>query len=533
MPPSAGPACATCRAKSRRCDRGRPICRRCITKGLQCGGYPDKFRFCGLASRGKWKDRDAPTGDQEYPSSNNSLPLRDRRGSQKESAEKQGTRTEREDVTQEGDFPGSLPTIATPDSTDNMPYQGLSISPSPQSLTSDDQSQIDKILVSTETETLLTHYDNVICPHQIAQYTDSNDNPYRIYVLPLAYEHIGLLYAVLALSACHLGRLKGDQHLCESVAVNYRLQAITALGAAIRKGFTVRFDDDELDSVFATIQTLLLYDICESGISEHGAHISGAMSICSQLMLSHRLTNEHERTVFFLGNLVWLDIVRAFAAPERLCFTQDLRERLVSLGNLKFEAVNGCPRELVLLIGDLLEHAKRHASGNLGLQQYVDIVQSSIQKLYLWDSSLCIYPNDDPLWPLVGEAFRHACILRALRLLDVTEPAETPRIQDSVIAILNAVSKVPAESPLIELMVLPIFMAGVDCILPYSQHYILIRIADIKARSEMSNMASMQLLERVWKEREKTQKCDDQTNVSWMSFTYDNELMHQHDYLII
>lgn len=60
-----GPACATCRAKSRRCDRARPSCRRCIAKGLECGGYPEKFRFCGLASRGKWKDRDAPTPDDD------------------------------------------------------------------------------------------------------------------------------------------------------------------------------------------------------------------------------------------------------------------------------------------------------------------------------------------------------------------------------------------------------------------------------------------------------------------------------------
>ncbi|KAJ5600111.1 C6 zinc finger domain protein [Penicillium hetheringtonii] len=53
-------ACLTCRQKSRRCDRARPMCKRCISKGLQCGGYPEKFRFCGIASRGKWKNHNAP-----------------------------------------------------------------------------------------------------------------------------------------------------------------------------------------------------------------------------------------------------------------------------------------------------------------------------------------------------------------------------------------------------------------------------------------------------------------------------------------
>lgn len=55
-----GPACVTCREKCRRCDRTRPVCRRCVSKGLECKGYPDKFRFCGIASRGKWKNQRVP-----------------------------------------------------------------------------------------------------------------------------------------------------------------------------------------------------------------------------------------------------------------------------------------------------------------------------------------------------------------------------------------------------------------------------------------------------------------------------------------
>jgi hypothetical protein len=64
---SAVGACAMCRKTSRRCDRSIPICGRCTEKGLECGGYPEKFRFCGLASRGKWKNRDAPSPDVPSP----------------------------------------------------------------------------------------------------------------------------------------------------------------------------------------------------------------------------------------------------------------------------------------------------------------------------------------------------------------------------------------------------------------------------------------------------------------------------------
>jgi hypothetical protein len=56
-----GPACMTCREKCRKCDRMKPVCQRCINKGLECKGYPDRFRFAGLATRGKWKNQAVPT----------------------------------------------------------------------------------------------------------------------------------------------------------------------------------------------------------------------------------------------------------------------------------------------------------------------------------------------------------------------------------------------------------------------------------------------------------------------------------------
>lgn len=57
----------TCREKCRKCDRGRPSCQRCISKGLVCRGYPDQFRFCGIASRGKWKDARIPAAQKDIP----------------------------------------------------------------------------------------------------------------------------------------------------------------------------------------------------------------------------------------------------------------------------------------------------------------------------------------------------------------------------------------------------------------------------------------------------------------------------------
>ncbi|KAJ6109561.1 fungal-specific transcription factor domain-containing protein [Penicillium sp. IBT 16267x] len=457
-------ACLTCRQKSRKCDRARPMCKRCISKGLQCGGYPDNFRFCGIASRGKWKNRDAPVD-------------------QVSSAQSQASKS--------NDSPNS----STPNST----------VPSSQSFTPSDRPEIEQILRSADAATLLSHYDRVICPHQIAQPIDSSENPYRLYVLPLAYEQIGLLYAVLALSACHLGHLKSEKHLYEAVAVDYRLKAITELSVAIRKVCSGDFSEDDRDGLFATIQLLLLHD---------------------------RLSISDERTVFFLGNLAWLDIIRAFSAPGRLCFSQKLREKLLSLCDLRFESVNGCPRELVLLIGEVLEHAKAHLNGKLETEEYGDSLQSLINKFYIWDSSRGFYPDDNPLWPCVTEAYRHTCILRTRRLLDETESAAESCIQESVTAILDSIANIPGSSPLIELLVLPLFMAGADCLSPHSRHYVLLRLGEIKARSEMGISAPQTLLEKVWHARAQ-KPAQGRSNVPWMLFTHGSESTHQDDYLII
>lgn len=64
----------TCREKCRKCDRGRPSCQRCISKGLVCRGYPDQFRFCGIASRGKWKDARIPAAEKDFPDQTHAQP---------------------------------------------------------------------------------------------------------------------------------------------------------------------------------------------------------------------------------------------------------------------------------------------------------------------------------------------------------------------------------------------------------------------------------------------------------------------------
>ena len=54
------PVCGTCRRKSRKCDRAKPQCRRCLSKGLVCEGYEARFKiYDANTSTKKRKSKDA------------------------------------------------------------------------------------------------------------------------------------------------------------------------------------------------------------------------------------------------------------------------------------------------------------------------------------------------------------------------------------------------------------------------------------------------------------------------------------------
>ncbi|KAL4933268.1 uncharacterized protein BDV17DRAFT_105561 [Aspergillus undulatus] len=492
----------TCREKCRKCDRGRPRCQRCISKGLECRGYPDQFRFCGIASRGKWKNARIPTADAGIQAHS------------QRSSEGQTT------------TPTSGGSTPEPRKTNRLAIDSVLVKPV------EVEDDIKTVLSLKGNKTLLSHYDKFICPHQLAEIGDDKDNPYRAYIIPLAKRQLALLYALLGFSAVHLGKLTENTTMHETTAVEFRMKAIRALGEIISKSQSASLSEEEQDAVFATIQLLLLHDIAETGISEHGAHITGAMSVCKSILAAEGFDDRRKRAVFFLGNLAWLDIIRAFAATRRLCFTQDIREMVASASGDLFELVNGCPREIFLIIGRVMDKAKEFKHGRTTKDDFRFTLSSANRELRSWDPTSKTYPSSDPRWLSVAVSFQFACILHVHRLLDPLQPANTPEIQAAVAKILDATADIPADCTLIELLIMPLFMAGADSLSRHSQYYVLVRLTEIERRSEMRNRVPEVLLKKVWAARS-AQQSGNEENISWREFTCFPELERQHDYLII
>ncbi|CAI7606543.1 unnamed protein product [Penicillium bialowiezense] len=183
-------------------------------------------------------------------------------------------------------------------------------------------------------------------------------------------------------------------------------------------------------------------------------------------------------------------------------------------------------------MGKAMEHAKSHALGNMSASDFHSSLSSCQVELNSWRLPTHGYPNDNPRWLAVAEAFRHACILHTSRLMDVSQPAEAQIIQNSVTAILDAVAQIPAECRLIELLVMPLFLAGADALSPYARHYVLLRFDHVKNHGGLGNQMPISLLKSVWDGRGRQPK-HDSSNVYWVWFTHKSSSEPQHDYLII
>lgn len=168
-------------------------------------------------------------------------------------------------------------------------------------------------------------------------------------------------------------------------------------------------------------------------------------------------------------------------------------------------------------MGNILDHGKAHSLGKLDDQQYKRLLEDARFMLHSWDVNDGSYPDDDQRWMAIAEAFRHACILHTSRLIDVEQPAEAAIIQSSVSAILDAVAEIPVDCYLLELLVMPLFMAGADALSRHARHYVLIRLDNIKSMAGVGNSLIRALLKSVWDARESKKKHDCR-NIPWMWF---------------
>jgi hypothetical protein len=90
-----------------------------------------------------------------------------------------------------------------------------------------------------------------------------------MYVLPLAYQHTGLLHAILGLAACHLRSSEIDtSQSTHTAAIQHKLLAIQSLGSLLSKEEFFGLNDAE-ELALAIVLILVLDDVSQSYRARH------------------------------------------------------------------------------------------------------------------------------------------------------------------------------------------------------------------------------------------------------------------------
>ncbi|KAL5416218.1 hypothetical protein PMIN06_002146 [Paraphaeosphaeria minitans] len=509
------PVCGTCRKKCRKCDRTKPECKRCISQGLVCEGYPLNIKMYGMEggslrkSRPRARRENAPTTVTTLQAS--------------KAAPQSGPAPAPAKVTE-------IVTTASPDEVaptsesswgTELPVPaeygaGLPLSTSNLKLRNDDDIQ-----------ELWLYYENVVCP-KLSVTSESTPDPFKTYILPLALQDVGLLKAVLGLTACHLATQQPTPNRrLNTAALEYRVAALQSLSALLLKEECLGLSEAEEEIALAIVLMLVLHDTFECGRSNHGAHLNGVAFLCSRF--AERSSTPSPSQMFLVTSLTWFDLLRGFSGAEKLAFPQGVRRFVADSAESTINSLVGCPAEVFLAVGDTLALGKNYLAQELEERDFQTSLDSILLQLQNWDPLAGHYSNTDPEWTHLAEAYRHMAILRVLRFPDpFATPCSDSRIRASVDAILDATTLISRRSPYFKRLLFPLFVAGAETASPHQQQYVVMCVENIKNMTGVTYHSVTELLEKTWKDRRAS---DGSRNVPWHEYTCSKHLPRQHDYL--
>ncbi|KAI8661054.1 hypothetical protein NCS57_01084700 [Fusarium keratoplasticum] len=215
--------CYKCERRRILCDRALPSCLKCTKKGLVCPGYGQRLRWAGGAAiRGRLAQAEETIADDA----------------------------------------GSLSTTA-----------GNEIWASASSFHSISKKTLHK---------LIDHWDKQIAPLMV--WVDSDENPYRRYVTPMAYRHPVVGLAMAAVSSQHASISLEDDSFSEKA----RNEAIGMISAYVKNITTHvmsgrelgnQLDERAVEWVLAAMLLLSCYEMADSGSAAADFHRRAARSL--------------------------------------------------------------------------------------------------------------------------------------------------------------------------------------------------------------------------------------------------------------
>ncbi|KAJ2986249.1 hypothetical protein NUW58_g5118 [Xylaria curta] len=371
---------------------------------------------------------------------------------------------------------------------------------------------------------LIDHFDQILSEH-LTIHIHGTVNQFREYVLPLAYQHRGILHALLGLSACHFrlsGKSKNQQFV--ALSLRYRSSALHYLGSLVSNEEISGLTTSEEEYALVMIFLLVLHDVCETGVSSHGVRLTGVAFLCKRLACPTNSSTRSKTSMFLISALAWLDVLRSFSSVEKLAYSEDVRKCVRDHGSLSLHTLVGCPPVIFHRIGRVFNAAKSYLGGDLPLDRFQVLLDEAEKFFRSWDPDQAVYPTGNQEWKQLAEAYRHACLLRIIRLPGhFTVPREDPRIRASVSAILDVCADIHRDSAFYKRLLFPLFLAGAETSSPHQLHYANSCIDEIKHLTGFPHPAMTKLLTKIWEERRTNTNAFPLTAINLQAFS---ELLH-------
>lgn len=286
-------ACHNCRRRRWKCDRGLPVCQKCLSAGSECLGYGKLFVWNeGVASRGKMMGKTyqeriaAKNGDGELsPFQEKQLPLRIQELPSHDVEPE--PRTEPENVAESGLVDMSNEVVPYSQRVETVVHWALN-DPLVQDL-------------SPHARYYLYHFATQLCVDMVV-YDEPGQNPMRD-LIPATSAYPLLLQIILANSACHVFNISREpidgasmyqekQRPC--LTAYYR--AVTRFGGPLKTSYRdaliakssalsllaksiATVDHSNIDLILATIILFINYDLIESGKDKWKVHMEGARKL--------------------------------------------------------------------------------------------------------------------------------------------------------------------------------------------------------------------------------------------------------------
>lgn len=263
--------------------------------------------------------------------------------------------------------------------------------------------------------------------------------------------------------------------------------------------------------------------------------------MCSRLAETSEPASRSKARIFFLTTLTWsvawhipfrrsaafsadrlsrLDMLRGFSGAEKLAYPSSVRKCVQDHGQESLQSLVGCPSNLFGHIGEVLEAGKLYRAGAMTVADFKALLRDAEVFFRQWDPEQIVYSTCHSEWRHLANAYRHACILRALRFPDTFEiPCDDERIKASVSSILDAAANISSTTPFFKRLLFPLFLAGADTSSAHQYQYTRWCIEAIERSTGFRHQAMKELLQTVWEARRQPHN---KANVPWMEWVSDN-----------